>query len=341
MFFVQRWDALPNTQRRSVSSPSSESTDPEMAKRVIVVGVGFGHPSRRALRRAHSLQCALGCELRIVHAVPADGPADLPTPSLVAPQLAEISDWEERMQTTVQTWAAVLAGVLIPTAQICAVRGDPLNVLLREAARPDVIMVVVGQPEEPGAGTSASLPRSLLRICPRPMLVVGARGPKPVIVAATDCSDERLPVLREASSLVPALGRKIVAVHNLDADASRLAAHMGRPLTPQIASMLCTQVQAWLEESKDARDVLITSHADSAEGILNVAQSQQADLLAVGVKRDMAAANRTAEALLDECRVSMLFVPVGLDQRQLNGLPLTRPDQRDEPAPDSPKARTA
>lgn len=341
MFVVQRWNDLPDMQRRLAGSPSAKSAEPDMSKRVIVVGVGFGPPSRRALRRAHALQSSLGCQLRIVHAVPHNATADQLTPSLGVLQLTDASDWEERMQITVQTWAAVLAGVMIPTSQICAVRGEPLNILLREAAQPDVIMVVVGQREEPGAEPSATLPRLLLRLCPRPMLVVGTRGLKPVIVAATDCSDERLPVLREATSLVPAFGQKIVAVHNLDAEASQLAAHTGRPMTPQIASMLCTQVQEWLEEAKDDREVLITAHAESAEGVLAAAKTQQANLLVVGVKRELVASNRTAEVLLDEARISVLFVPVDIRKGQLNDVPVKRPEGQEAVPVAEQKARTA
>lgn len=279
-----------------------------LSERIILVGVGFGPPSRRALRRAEELSRALGCKLRLVHAA-AESSAERTVPSFIRQQLAELPDSAERLQTTVQAWAAFLAGVMVPTSQICVVRGDPLAALLREAAMPDVAMVVLGRGER--AAPRSSLAHKLLRTCPRPVLVVGERGMSPVIMAATDCSDDRLPVLWEASALTPALGERVVAVHNLDAEASARAAMLGQPLTPQLAGMLCTGVQEWLDACKEAHELLITTQADSAEGVLQAARSQQADLLVVGARSELAACKRTAEVLLDECPMSVLFIPLG------------------------------
>lgn len=303
-------------------APSSEP-DPDQSGRVILVGVGFGPPSRVALRRAQALGQALGCKLRLVHAVPESSSAEQMVPPFVslpitdpAPETSTdpstgLHDWTERLQVTVQAWAAFLAGVMIPTAQICVVRGDPCEVLKREAARPDVELVVLGRGERLGSELRPTLPNRLLRCCPRPMLVVGERGLHPVIVAATDCVDERLPVLRAASSRVPALGEKVIAVHNLDAHASQLAALIDRPMTPQVAAMLCTRVQEWLDESRSAHRLLLTNHTDNAAGVLSAARSQQADLLVVGVKGGTERERGTAEVLLQACPVSILFVPLG------------------------------
>lgn len=278
-------------------------------ERVLLLGVGFGPPSRRALRRAAALATELGYTLRLVHATSED-PAAVPSDGSSAPGLVELTDWAERMQAIVQAWAALLAGVVVPTSQICVASGDALKVLMQEASRPEVALVILGRSERCDSAPLDSLPHKLLRVCPRPLLVVGGRGLKPLIVAATDCADERLPVLRGAASLVPALGEKVVAVHNLDSEASRLTAHLGSPLLPRVAAVLSTRVQEWIEESGGRNELLITNHAENAEGVLSTAQSTMADLLVVGVKPRREPGG-TAELLLARCHISILFVPVG------------------------------
>ncbi|MFO0576376.1 MAG: universal stress protein [Polyangia bacterium] len=322
-------------RRRPSRTLPARSVYPAATERVIVVGVGFGPPSRRALRRADELARALGCRLRLVHAA-AESSVEPTVPAFVRQQLAELPDSAERMQTTVQAWAAFLAGVMVPTSQICTEPGDPLSVLQKEAARPDVAMVVLGRGERPGGCARSSLAHQLLRICPRPVLVVGERGLSPVIMAATDCTDDKLPVLWEASALVPALGDKVVAVHNLDAEACRRAASLGQPLTPQLAGMLCTGVQEWLDASQEAHELLITNQDSTAEGVLAAARSQQADLLVVGARSEHEAEKRTAEILLDECPVSVLLVPLGREPEARCSPVMAAAPQPLEPAAQEP-----
>lgn len=296
--------------RRDQDTPAKTATLPR-APRVLLVGIGFGAPSHRALRRADALGQALGLELRLVHATAEAAPTALPLPQLVERQLAEVPGWEERMQSTVQAWAVMLAGVMVPTSQICIGRGDPASVLLREAARPDVEMVLIGSEERSEAELRPAVARKLLRICPCPMLVVKPRGLQPVIVAATDCSDGRFPVVQSALRIAPAVGQRVVAVHNMDSTVSRSMTGLGLPVSPQLDSLLRNQVQERLEQSAGVQKAVVSGHAENARGVLAVARSQQADLLVVGVKNQLAAAQDTAETILDESRCSVLFVPLG------------------------------
>lgn len=300
---------IQRSRSRTAGSPPALLTSSQQGPRTILVAIGFGPPSRRALRRADELARALGYTLRIVHVIPESGPEPR-MPEFMTQQLAEVPDSVERMQATVQAWAAFLAGVMVPTSQILAVRGDAIGVLLQEASRPDVALVVLGRSEH-RAVPNRTLAHKLLRTCPRPVLVVGERGLRRSIVAATDCSDSRLPVLWAAASLVPALGQKVTAVLNLDDEASRLSAAIGRPLTPQLAGLLCTGMQEWLDAERRTRSLLITNETDNARGVLSVVRSEQADLLVVGAKNDLLADRRTAESLLSACPTSVLFVPLG------------------------------
>lgn len=285
--------------------PASRSTE-----KVLLVGVGFGDPSRRALRRAAALARARGCTLRLVHAS-SEAP---PEPSLPGPDAEPSEDLPDSMrhaQTAVQAWAALLAGIIVPTAQIRVVSGSSQEALLREAARPEVDLVVLGRSERSELDPQSTLAHRLLRACPRPMLVVGEPGTRPVIVAATDCGEERLPVLRVAASMVPALGEKVIAMHNVDLEATRLAKKLGVSLAPRLAAMLGTQVQDWLEESAGKSEFLITQHPESAEAVICAARDQAADLIAVGVRGKGTERKGTAELLLDKCHRSLLFIPLG------------------------------
>lgn len=316
MFRASYQNPLSRARRAAFRVPASNRLCPPLlapsaaGDRVLLLGVGFGPPSRRALRRAAALATELGYTLRLVHATSED-PATGQSVLSPTPPVAELVDWAERMQSVVQAWAALLAGVVVPTSQICVASGDAFQVLMQEAARPEVALVILGRSERSDSAPLDSLPHKMLRVCPRPLLVIGARGLQPVIIAATDCADERLPVLRGAASLVPALGEKVIAVHNLDSEASRLTADLGSPLLPRVAAVLSTGIQEWIEESGGHNELLITNHPDNAEGVLATAQSKLADLLVVGVKHRQDSGAGTAELLLQRCHLSILFVPIG------------------------------
>ena len=81
---------------------------------------------------------------------------------------------------------------------------DRLDIILRYAALPDVALVIRGSPPRKKGGRHPFW-HQLLRRCPRPLLLVGPRGRKPGIVAASDCSDPSLPVIREAAIVASAL----------------------------------------------------------------------------------------------------------------------------------------
>jgi nucleotide-binding universal stress UspA family protein len=111
--------------------------------------------------------------------------------------------------------------------------------------------------------------------------------------------------------MVPALGEKVIAVHNLDMEATRLASRLGVSLAPPLAAMLGTRVQDWLEESACQSEFLITQHPESAAGVIGAARDQAADLIAVGVRGKGTERKGTAELLLDKCHRSLLFIPLG------------------------------
>lgn len=187
---------------------------------------------------------------------------------------------------------------------------DTASDILQEAAQPDVELVVVsGLPIERGAAWQR-LACTLLRRCQRPLLFLAPTPAQPLVMAATDCSDPSLPVLRAAWQMAAALGSQIVLVHNIDERASQLAERIGMPLSPELADVLALRSQEWLQNAAAIHDVVITRDGDNATGVLAAAQRMDVGLLVVGVKPADQAPHGTAEQILLKTQRSALFVPL-------------------------------
>lgn len=293
-------ELLPNTQLRQSSAG------------VILVAVGFGQQSRNALRWGKELARSLGMKLRLVHAAIERLPVDPLFPLNVFRQAQHREVWLDSLQEALRGWALQQGRVQIPSDDVRVAYGDAAELILQEAAQPDVRLVLFGgiPSEDALADADADLPHALLRRCLRPMLFIGPHGLNPVVVAATDCSDPALPVLAEAWRMAGALGEQILLVHNVDSCASQLAERIGMPLTREMADSVANQSREWLEERAAVGDVMITREHDNAQGVLTVARDLNADLLVVGVKPADQAHHGTAERILQEAQRSVLFVPM-------------------------------
>lgn len=277
---------------------------------VLLVAVGFGAHSRAALRWAGELARTLGLRLRLVHAADERLPVDPLFPQTASKQSWHRESWLGALHEAVQDWALREVGVRISLKDICVEVCEPAELILSEAAQPDIKLVVLGGLPSELSAENAGLPQALLRRCPRPMLFIGPQGPYPVVVAATDCSDPTLPVLTEAWRLAGALGDQLLLVHNVDERASQFAARIGMPLTPALADSVAHQSREWLEQTAPVGDVIITRASDNALGVLSAARNLGADLLVVGVKPEDKAPHGTAERILKEVRRSVMFVPM-------------------------------
>ena len=278
---------------------------------VILVAVGLGAGSRAALRFAGELARAQGCKLRIVHATPERWPvAPLRPPSAPSVTSRNRETWLCSLHEALQNWARSEAGEVVAPENIRVEFCTPVDLILREAGRSDVKLVLLGGLPNDAAPEHAKLPQDLLRRCPRPMLFVGPQGPRPIIVAATDCSDPTLPILSEAWSLAAALGDQVCLVHNVDPLASQFGERIGMTIDPSLADLVAQRSKHWLETRAAAGEVIITRDRDNARGILAVAGSLQADVLVVGVKQGGRAPHGTADRILRETRRSVLFVPL-------------------------------
>ena len=280
----------------------------EKQQRVILVIVGVGSRSRVALCWADYFAHAMGMRVRLVHAA-LEKPVEPGGSQTDSAQSAHQASWLAALHEDFHGWATFEAGVKLSLNDIRIAFAEPLDLILSEAAQPEVEMVVLDGLSALATEDGRNLPRQLLRQCPRPLLIIGPPGPRPVVIAATDCSDPALPVLREAWRVAAALGDQIFLVHNIDSEASQFAARIGMPMTPALADIVVHRSREWLESAAAIPNIVITRASDNATGVLGAAQSMGADLLVVGVKPDAKAPHRTAEQILANAQRSVLFVP--------------------------------
>ena len=154
------------------------------------------------------------------------------------------------------------------------------------------------------------------------VLMTGPKGRRSTMVAATDCSDQALPVPEAAGGLAFVLGRELCVVHNVDAAASQLAARLRMPLSGHLADCVAMRSREWLEQATGLRNIVVSRHNDNARGILSVVDDWQADLLVMGAKRPEQVLGGTAAAVLGGAHTSVLFVPfpTELPQKTSRGL---------------------
>lgn len=158
--------------------------------RFILVPVRPSQPSSPALERARRLAASTGASIRLLSVRPARG--------------AESWGGTEGRSST-EHFAAGVVGAA-GSAEVVVAAGDPLRVILNEAARPDVDLVVMGQGR---GGWRSWLRRALHELVIRearvPVLVVGRggrdRGRMPVLPA--DVRARRRPLAAAGSG--PAL----------------------------------------------------------------------------------------------------------------------------------------
>lgn len=223
----------------------------------------------------------------------------------------EALEWAERF--------CQAAGLRLRVTAYSAVEGNMANApsttheaverILREAAQPGVELLIAGPLPSCSSAAQGDVAQALLRRCSRPLLFVGPAYERPLVMAATDCSDPALPVLRAAWQMAAVLGSPIVLVHNIDQTGSQLAERIGMPLSPELADVLALRSREWLEGASAMSDVVITRELDNATGVLRAADRLDAGLLVVGVKPAEQAPHGTALHILLQARRSVLFVP--------------------------------
>ena len=167
-------------------SPWFAESSTKLPTQEMLVAVGTGARSAAALRWATEHAVRLGLRLRLVHVTS--------------------QHWPHALVESLRSWARRETSGRINEQDFLVERGEPAELIVREASRPDVKLVVIGGLPREMSQDAARFCRTVLRRCPRPMLFVGPQGAHPVVLAATDCSDPALPVLTEAWRLAAVLG---------------------------------------------------------------------------------------------------------------------------------------
>lgn len=158
---------------------------------------------------------------------------------------------------------------------------------------------------------------SLARKTGLPVLLARGSTDGTAIVAATDLTDQRYPVLIAASALGRQLGRNVVALHNHAP--RRLRPHLTSPRVPQLQASDSSEIRKRLltrvaqSISADSEPV-VSSEFDAVEAILREARTRNAELIVVGTRSHSwlhrAVVGSVSTALVDSTVRSVLVTPL-------------------------------
>lgn len=265
---------------------SNEDRRVHVRGRAILVGTSLDDRGVVALRRGRDLAQIFGARLHVVHVLSSS------TPPLVV--------HEDEAREVVVRWAAVQAGVDLPGRCVHVDIGDPTTAIREAVNESGAELIIVGAPEtEDSAGTVASLASSL----PQPSALLVAHPPRTSceLVAATDLRDAQFPVVKIAAQLADALAARVTVVHNLENDGPVLALAL-----ENIAGRLqeLERLAGALDRIRGGR---VSTTRTTAEAIADVAQTRDADIAVVGIRRGHGS---TLLSLLERATCSVLAIPL-------------------------------
>lgn len=173
-----------------------------------------------------------------------------------------------------------------------------------EAIRPS-LLVISGHEARSGA-----LVRRIVRDTNIPVLVARGLGEGATVVAATDLSDARYPVLRAGLRIARGQVAPLVFVHNARPKASRTSSEGA------VCASLVSLEEVGRELSSQCSRIT-ANRADSADAILELAEKRYADLIVVGTHvrrslRRVAEQASVARQVVERAVGSVLVVPVGV-----------------------------
>jgi nucleotide-binding universal stress UspA family protein len=252
----------------------------------------------RALREAHRFARAIGAELHVIRVVPTT--ARLASPSLhcVARALREAQRVIAAARHTRKLCDRVLSEQL-PIKQLCIRLGVFVDQVALRAAELGAATIAVA-PSHQRLGPAAT---RLARETGCAILIPRGHSSFLTVVAATDLRDANTPVLRKAAHLANTLGATSIAVHSMvdTADGSP-------PLEVRRASL-----ERATRDIDSRFEPIIVRAPDAAQGILDQARANDADLIIVGVRSTnrRASASGTAAGVIKGARQSVLIAPLG------------------------------
>ena len=259
----------------------------------LVVGVSFDQPSTQALERGHELARALDLELAVVHVLPADD---------VRHRSEEVRRaFSHATRTAIQRWALSACAIALPIDTIRVRFGDVAEGLVQLARRQTGELLVIGGRSDDGSVPGA-LTAEIVRRAGRPVLIAAPRTGARQMVVATDLASESVPVVRSAADFARRLCRRVSVVHN--------AVDTFGPLVPRARVSMSENLDLLRSLGRDVDavdDGTITREEIAAAGVLRIAHVRDADIVVVGVRRDVGS---TSWNILTGARGSILLVPV-------------------------------
>jgi nucleotide-binding universal stress UspA family protein len=249
---------------------------------VLVAGGVLGRP-RTVIRRASEIAGSLGLELHLLRVLDRGSiPPDLEDRDLLtALRSADriLGEFEDLLE-----WTGTALGSELPPEQVHVRAGS----LRTEVARLGTALgnpLVILEPAEELTGRALE---DIVGVGAMPALLMRGELAR-TVVAATDLSDKRLPVLRAAAKLASTWGGRLVVVHNLPPVFLPMGVIAPSPslVLPQAETV--SAARARLERvarslHPEARGI-VCLHMDVSEAILEVAEKVGAGLIAVGSRR--------------------------------------------------------
>jgi nucleotide-binding universal stress UspA family protein len=273
------------------------ASKPRKAGRVLLA-LGTERAPIRALREAHRFAQALGAELHVIRVVPTTARLSAPSLNCVARALREAQRVIAAARHTRKLCDRVLSERL-PIKQLCIRLGVFVDQVALRAAELGATTIAVA-PSHQRLGSAAM---RLARETGCAVLIPRGHSSFLTVVAATDLRDANAPVLRKAAHLANTLGAASIAVHSMVDTAGAFP-----PVEDRRASL-----------ERATRDIdgrcepIIVRALDAAQGVLEQARANHADLIVVGVRpaSRCAPASSTTARVIKAARQSVLIAPLG------------------------------
>jgi nucleotide-binding universal stress UspA family protein len=280
----------------SLRTLDAEPSDSGSAPRILYA-TAEPTPDGDCLDRAHALAEVLHAHLEVW--------------SMGLTRLAATSDADAASAGEEDSEAQRLPAGRSASAQRDARRRD--GFVQRVAARArevNAILLILPGSERPAARATA-----MVRATGRPVLVARPRMASGAILAATDLTDPRYPIVRQAGRL-GALNRvSVVALHNVLPSCIELETRAPWPaaLRPDPDAMT-HQLQALVGATREHRvaTAILTALIDPVDAILREARASRPDLVVVGTRPrcEEASGRRSVSAqLVNLLRQSVLIMP--------------------------------
>lgn len=266
------------TDPQPASSPHPHDAAP------VLLGVPGCDSPRDALERAFEQALARGVPLHVLRVLP-PREANLP-PCSVFQALAALPAVELLVALEQQTRAWLEQALPARVTPTLEVRTGDFEAVLVERARAVGASLVVVPGTGPRVGTVAT---SVARELRTPVLVARRHRRSDLILAASDLSDARFPVLHAAAELAGRLDAPLVAVHNV-APPPRLDTPdplraVALEVSAAVASERRDTLAAAVASLEVSAEVVVANERSDDEAIVHAASARQADLVVVGTRR--------------------------------------------------------